>query len=85
MVSLMSAVAKAEHIGVFYRFELMRHWHLAEHLPFTMFISADGFPMNDRSYACLAKGIGLAIAEAAMQPVATAVGPRIAPHLRWVN
>jgi hypothetical protein len=26
--------AKAEHVGVFHRFELMRHWHEAERLPF---------------------------------------------------
>jgi len=79
MVSLISAAAKAEHIGVFHRFELMRHWYLAEHLPFTTFVSADGLHMNDWSYACLAKALGMAIAEAAMRPVATAVGPRVTP------
>jgi acyl-CoA thioesterase-1 len=85
MVSLISATAKAEHIGVFHRFELMRHWYLAEHLPFTTFVSADGLHMNDWSYACLAKALGMAIAEAAMRPVATAVGPRVAPHLGGMN
>jgi len=85
MVSLISAAAKAEHIGVFHRFELMRHWYLAEHLPFTTFVSADGLHMNDWSYACLAKALGMAIAEAAMRPVATAAGPRVGPHLPWVN
>jgi hypothetical protein len=79
MVSLISAAAKAEHIGVFHRFELMRHWYVAEHLPFTTFVSADGLHMNDWSYACLAKALGMAIAEAAMRPVATAVGPRVTP------
>src|SRR5271165_2764332 len=34
MVSLISATAKAEHVGVFHRFKLMRHWHLVDHLPF---------------------------------------------------
>jgi acyl-CoA thioesterase-1 len=79
MVSLISAAAKAEHIEVFHRFELMRHWYLVEHLPFATFLSADGLHMNDWSYACLAKALGMAIAEAATRPVATAVGPHAAP------
>jgi acyl-CoA thioesterase I len=79
MVSMISAAAKAEHIGVFRRFELMRHWHLVEHLPFATFLSADGLHMNDWSYACLAKALGIAIAEAATRPVATAVGPHAGP------
>jgi hypothetical protein len=36
--------------------------------------------MNDWSYACLAKALGLAIAEAAERPTATAIGPSIAPR-----
>jgi acyl-CoA thioesterase I len=79
MVSLISAAAKAEHIGVFHRFELMRHWYLIEHLPFETFVSADGLHMNDWSYACLAKALGMAIAEAATRPIATAVGPQVRP------
>jgi len=79
MVSLITATAKAEHIGVFHRFKLMRHWHLVEHLPFEAFVSADGLHMNDWSYACLAKALGVAIAEAAARPIATAVGPRVTP------
>jgi acyl-CoA thioesterase I len=85
MLSLISAVAKDERIGVFHRFELMRHWYLAEHLPFTTFVSADGLHMNDWSYACLAKALGMAIAEAATRPVATAIGPRIVPHPDQMN
>jgi acyl-CoA thioesterase-1 len=80
MVSLISATAKAEHIGVFHRFELMRHWYLVEHLPFETFVSADGLHMNDWSYACLAKALGMAIAEAAARPIATAVGGRYGAH-----
>jgi acyl-CoA thioesterase I len=79
MVSLISAAAKAEHIGVFHRFELMRHWYLLDHLPFDTFVSTDGLHMNDWSYACLAKALGMAIAEAATRPIATAVGPRVNP------
>jgi hypothetical protein len=71
MVSLISATAKAEHIGVFHRFELMRHWYSVEHLPFETFVSADGLHMNDWSYACLAKALGMAIADAAARPTRT--------------
>jgi acyl-CoA thioesterase I len=76
MVALISATAKAEHVGVFHRFELMRHWYEVERLPFETFVSADGLHMNDWSYACLAKALGMAIAEAARRPIATAIGPR---------
>jgi acyl-CoA thioesterase I len=78
MVSLIATAAKAEHVGVFHRFELMRRWRETEHLPFETFISADGLHMNDWSYACLAKALAIAIAEAATRPTATAVGPRVA-------
>jgi acyl-CoA thioesterase-1 len=78
MVSLIAATAKAEHVGIFHRFELMRHWHDAEHLPFEAFVSQDGLHMNDWSYACLAKALGRAIAEAMTRPTATAAGPRVA-------
>jgi acyl-CoA thioesterase I len=80
MVSLISATAKAEHIGVFHRFELMRYWYMVEHLPFETFVSADGLHMNDWSYACLAKALGMAIAEAVARPIATAVGGRHGAH-----
>jgi acyl-CoA thioesterase-1 len=77
MVSLIANTAKAEHVGVFHRFELMRHWHEAEHLPFETFVSPDGLHMNDWSYACLARALGMAIAEAATRPTATAGGPGV--------
>jgi acyl-CoA thioesterase I len=74
MVSLIAATAKTEHVCLFHRFELMRRWYEAEHLPFDTFVSSDGLHMNDWSYACLAKALGMAIAEAATRPTATAVG-----------
>jgi hypothetical protein len=46
-------------------------------LPFRAFLSPDGLHMNDWSYACLAKALGLAIAEAAERPTETAIGPSI--------
>src|SRR5262249_25053495 len=80
MVSLIGATAKVEHICHFRRFELMRHWHETEHLPFKAFVSPDGLQMKDWSYACLAKALSLAIAEAAERPTTTATGPSIAPR-----
>jgi acyl-CoA thioesterase I len=77
MVSLIAATAKTEHVSLFHRFDLMRHWHETEHLPFRAFLSPDGLHMNDWSYACLAKALGLAIAEAAERPTETAIGPSI--------
>ncbi len=79
MVSLIATTAKAEHVSVFHRFELMRRWRESESLPFETFVSSDGLHMNDWSFACLAKALGVAIAEAATRPTATAVGPHPAP------
>jgi acyl-CoA thioesterase I len=77
MVSLIATAAKSEHVCLFNRFALMRRWHETENLPFETFVSADGLHMNDWSYACLAKALGLAIAEAATRPTATASGPSV--------
>jgi acyl-CoA thioesterase-1 len=76
MVSLIATAAKAEHVCLFHRFDLMRQWYDAEHMSFDTFLSPDGLHMNDWSYACLAKWLAAAIAEAATRPVATATGPR---------
>ncbi len=76
MVSLIATAAKAEHVCVFHRFELMRQWHEADKLPFESFVSPDGVHMNDWSYACVAKWLAAAIAEAASRPTATATGPQ---------
>jgi acyl-CoA thioesterase I len=73
MVSLIATAAKAEHVGVFHRFELMRRWYETERLPFEAFISPDGLHMNDWSYGCLAKALAVALAEAITRPTATAV------------
>src|SRR6266511_956819 len=80
MVSLIATTAKTARVCHFRRFDLMRHWHETEHLPCKAFMSLDGLHMNDWSYACLAKALGLAIAEAAERPTATAIGPSIAPR-----
>ena len=72
MVELIAATAKAEDVDLFRRFEVMKRWHDDDHMTFESFVSPDGLHMNDWSYACLAKGLALAIAEAAERPVMSA-------------
>ena len=72
MIELISLTAKQETVDLFHRFNLMRHWASADHMDFSKFVSPDGLHMNDWSYACMAKGLGLAIAEAARRPVVSA-------------
>ena len=50
----------------------MRHWVTSSDWGFETFVSPDGLHMNDWSYACMAKGLGNAIAEAAQRPVMSA-------------
>ncbi|MCC6779620.1 MAG: SGNH/GDSL hydrolase family protein [Hyphomicrobiales bacterium] len=75
MVSLIATAAKSEQVCLFHRFALMQSWYEKDRLPFEAFVSADGLHMNDWSYGCLAKGLGVAIAEAATRPTATAAAP----------
>jgi lysophospholipase L1-like esterase len=72
MVALISTTAKREDVDLFRRFDVMRHWRDVGHLAFETFVSPDGLHMNDWSYACMAKGLGNAIAEAAQRPVMSA-------------
>jgi acyl-CoA thioesterase-1 len=77
MEKLISEVAERNRVGLFRRFEIMRHWLSAapagavpsEVAPSEVApsgaasaISADGLHMTDRSYACLAAGLADAIA-----------------------
>ena len=68
MVSLIATAAKAEHVGVFHRYELMRRWREVEQLSFDKFISPDELHMNDWSYACVARALAIAIADATAPP-----------------
>ena len=72
MVTLISTTAKREDVDLFRRFEVMRRWHDVDQISFETFVSPDGLHMNDWSYACMAKGLGNAIAEAAQRPVVSA-------------
>jgi acyl-CoA thioesterase-1 len=72
MVTYIAATSKQEDIDLFRRFEAMRRWTVVDKLPFEAFVSPDGLHMNDWGYACMAKGLGMAIAEAAQRPVLSA-------------
>src|SRR5262249_11855450 len=72
MVALIATEAKRTNIGLFHRFALMRHWREVEGLPFETFVSPDELHMNDWSYACVAKVLAGAIAEAATRATAMA-------------
>jgi lysophospholipase L1-like esterase len=71
MVGLIGAMAKRESVELFKRFVLMRSWYHDDKIPFDTFVSSDGIHMNDWSYACFAKTLSAALAEAATRPVTT--------------
>ena len=72
MVEQIALAAKEEDVDLFQRFAVMREWHDVQHLSFDTFVSPDHLHMNDWSYACLAKLLGGAIAEAATRPITAA-------------
>jgi lysophospholipase L1-like esterase len=72
MEDQIALAAKEANVDLFGRFALMRNWYEIRHMPFDAFISPDQLHMNDWSYACVAKLLGAAIAEAATRPVASA-------------
>jgi lysophospholipase L1-like esterase len=78
MVELIAVTAKQEDVDLFRRYGVMKRWREIDHLGFDTFSAPDGLHMNDWSYACMAKGLGAAIAEAVQRPVMSA---RAAQHL----
>jgi len=78
MVELIASTARRENINLFPRFDVMRRWHDIDQIPFRTFVSADGLHMNDWSYSCFAKALGIAISEAAQRPVLSA---KVIPHM----
>jgi acyl-CoA thioesterase I len=72
MVELIATTAKQEDVDLFRRFDVMKRWSEVDHMAIESFVSPDGLHMNDWSYACMAKGLGMAIAEAAQRPVMSA-------------
>jgi len=72
MVALIATSAKAQNVDLFPRFEMMKRWSETDHLAFNVFTASDGLHMNDWGYACMAKGLSLAIVDAAKRPVLSA-------------
>jgi lysophospholipase L1-like esterase len=72
MVGVIAAEATKRGVDLFPRFAVMRDWHEAQAIPFEAFLSPDLLHMNDWGYACLAKLLGAAVADAATRPVASA-------------
>jgi acyl-CoA thioesterase I len=79
LMDLYSAIAKQGSVGTFHRFAVMRHWHQVAGIPFNAFLSRDELHMNDWSYACVAKLLAAAIAEAATRPSTLAHSPALVP------
>jgi len=77
MEEQIALAAKAAGVDLFGRFAIMRDWYENQHMPFEAFVAPDGLHMNDWSYACVAKLLATAIAEAATRPIASA-----AAHMR---
>ncbi len=72
MMDLLHSKAKQYDVNLFQRFAVMRHWRERQGISFETFVSPDQLHMNDWSYACVAKVLSIAIAEAATRPVASA-------------
>ena len=70
VIALIAETARATDSHLFRRYELMRRWREVEQIAFDKFISPDELHMNDWSYACVARALGTAIADAATRPAA---------------
>ena len=71
MIDQIALAANDENVDLFRRFAVMRDWHEVQHDSFDVFVSPDGLHMNDWGYACWARLLAGAIAEAANPPVAS--------------
>jgi lysophospholipase L1-like esterase len=72
MVSVIAAASTGRGVDLFSRFAVMKEWHDAAAIPFEAFLSPDLLHMNDWGYACFAKLLAAAMAEAATRPVVAA-------------
>ncbi len=59
METLIATQAQRSHVGLFRRFDIMRHWQAADA---PQMIGPDGLHMNDRGYGCLAADLARALA-----------------------
>ncbi len=75
VVSLIASLAKQDNVDLFHRFAIMQNWREASGIPFETFVSPDNLHMNDWGYACVAKILAGAIADAGSRPILTATAP----------
>jgi hypothetical protein len=66
VVQMLARIAKQENVDLFRRYDVMKRWHEVDRIGFDTFVAPDGLHLNDWSYACMANGLGQAIAEAAL-------------------
>jgi len=54
MLKIIARVSRTEHVMLFPRFAVMKHWVSSGHTTLEAILSPDGLHMNDLSYSCLA-------------------------------
>src|SRR5262245_40977549 len=75
LIARMARAAKDYKVDLLHRYDIMRHWHEVEGLPFETFVTQDGLHLNDWGYACVAKSLAVAIAEATSRPTNQVAAP----------
>ena len=75
LIARMAQAAREYKVDLLHRYDIMRHWHEVEGLPFETFVTRDGLHLNDWGYACVAKSLGVAIAEATSRPTNQVAAP----------
>jgi hypothetical protein len=75
VVTLIGTHAKQDNVDLFRRFAIMQTWRELSGIPFETFVTPDNIHMNDWGYACVAKILAGAIADAASRPILTATAP----------
>ncbi len=53
MEELLGRIAREEHVGLFRRFDIMRHWVESRRMSFADMLIQDGLHLNDLSYGCI--------------------------------
>jgi acyl-CoA thioesterase-1 len=62
MEQLIAEIAHHTGVGLFRRFALMQHWHVAQQPESPRMVGADGLHMTDAGYGCLAAELAKALA-----------------------
>jgi hypothetical protein len=76
MVALLAEESKHADVDIFHRYDLMRFWHETRGIPYSVPVNGDGLHMSDWGYACLAKVMASALADAMTRPILSATSTR---------